>query len=501
MKERIWSSLIVAGLAVALASCDQSKPAQPVTVSSGSLGLVQKADFKDWPEPAVAFVLTGEMHGYIEPCGCSEPQYGGIARRASLMQQLRDKKWPLAALDVGGTLSNETAQSKLKFQTLLGALREMRYSSLQIGTEELRLGPADLVSSDVVPEEGQPTDTLRLLGANVLLFGSEEFATPVRHQLIKVGALKIGVTGVIGATHQAKLGMVDETSVKFTDPAKAIETALKSLKEQHPDLLVLVSHATADESRQLVEKFPEFNLALTTGGEEPLVDNPVTVGKTLLVSPGHKGKFVALLGYYPQEETQKYRFDLVRLDGDRFKNDPKMIQHMQLYQDLLKDGNLIESEPAIKHDKGTYVGAQKCGECHTKAFAKWKESKHSHAFESLKTGRLGISRIYDPECIGCHTVGWKVSGPLTRIVSRFESSYVNDTTAHLKGVQCENCHGPGSEHIALIEADKKAEASKLMRVTLEDSEKNQCRTCHDGDNSPKFKFEDYWPQIAHPGKD
>ena len=27
-----------------------------------------------WPEPQVALVLTGEQHGYLEPCGCSETQ-------------------------------------------------------------------------------------------------------------------------------------------------------------------------------------------------------------------------------------------------------------------------------------------------------------------------------------------------------------------------------------------------------------------------------------------
>src|SRR5262245_34376147 len=30
--------------------------------------------FDRWTKPAVALVLSGEQHGYLEPCGCSENQ-------------------------------------------------------------------------------------------------------------------------------------------------------------------------------------------------------------------------------------------------------------------------------------------------------------------------------------------------------------------------------------------------------------------------------------------
>src|SRR3954453_5485411 len=44
--------------------------------------------FPDWPEqpkPALVLALTGEMNGYLRPCGCSEGQSGGLARRAGLL--------------------------------------------------------------------------------------------------------------------------------------------------------------------------------------------------------------------------------------------------------------------------------------------------------------------------------------------------------------------------------------------------------------------------------
>lgn len=61
--------------------------------------------FWDWPKdvkPELVVLLTGEQHGYMQPCGCTSPQYGGLERRYNFMQQLmKDRRWPVAALDVG----------------------------------------------------------------------------------------------------------------------------------------------------------------------------------------------------------------------------------------------------------------------------------------------------------------------------------------------------------------------------------------------------------------
>src|SRR5437773_1800563 len=66
-------------------------------------GLVpaKEPPFAAWPKPAVALVITGQMTGYIEPCGCTglENQKGGLARRHMLIKQLVDEHgWPVISL-------------------------------------------------------------------------------------------------------------------------------------------------------------------------------------------------------------------------------------------------------------------------------------------------------------------------------------------------------------------------------------------------------------------
>ncbi|MBL9094574.1 MAG: hypothetical protein JNL96_25355, partial [Planctomycetaceae bacterium] len=63
-----------------------------------------------------------------------------------------------------------------------------------------------------------------------------------------------------------------------------------------------------------------------------------------------------------------------------------------------------------------------------------------------------------------------------------------------------NCHGPGAAHVAAEngnDATAQAQMRALMHVSLETIERTSCVKCHDHDNSPAFKFDDYWSKIAH----
>ena len=450
-----------------------------------------------WEKPAAIFAATGQMHGYFEPCGCSDPQYGGVSRRAELLSQLEKRGWPVVPVDLGGTMKRVRQQSQFKFQTLLAALKDMKYRSLALGTEELQLGAGWLLSQHVQNED-DPSLTLSFLAANVVLFGTEDLGTPVHHRVVQAGDRKVGLTAIYDPKLLDGSVNLDPDTVKVIDPVEPLKKAVAALQAEKVDLIVLLSHSRLATSKELAKQFPELPLILSTGPiEEPLTNNPLKIGQTTLVMVGHKGKHTGLVGWYPEAADDKFKFDLVKLDGKRFKDDPRMIEHMKFYQDMLKDSQLAETEPALQHPSGAkYVGAEKCGECHTKAFAKWSETGHAAAFDSLREGRRGIPRMFDPECLSCHVTGWH-----PQQVLRYDSGYINEKmSAHLLGNQCENCHGPGSKHIELVENDDLKAARKLVKVTLKQAQ-TFCYDCHDLDNSPHFVFEEYWPKVVHPGLD
>ena len=81
-----------------------------------------------------------------------------------------------------------------------------------------------------------------------------------------------------------------------------------------------------------------------------------------------------------------------------------------------------------------------------------------------------------------------------------------DKTPQLAHNGCENCHGPGSAHVAAESGEGKPTSGQIadLRAAMQISKpqiENTCTACHDGDNSLNFKFNDYWPKVEHHGKD
>lgn len=469
-----------------------------------------------WAKPRVAFILTGEQHGYIEPCGCSEEQYGGMARRGDLIAKLKKRGWNVVALDLGGLVKRIGRQAEMKFEKTVDGLARLNYAALAMGPEDLRM-------PDILLSLNDP-DKLPFLASNLLMYGDAELNPWAGSKVVTLADQQIGIASVmsksVGATVLPK-GQKD-AAITMTDPIAGLKTAIEKMNSQidanKPALRVLLSQCTFDETKELLKQFPDFDIVVSGRGSEEGRMKPDYVGDTAVVHVGQKGKYTGVLGYY-DKMTEPVKFELVQLDRHRFGDDEKMIKLMQEYQSQIKQVKLADDPTGIPHPSGaTFVGAEKCSECHSSAFEVWEKSKHAHAFESLnpankRTGyeRLkGIDRSFDPECIACHVTGWN-----SKEYFRYSSGFINDeyastpelkaSSTQLKGTQCESCHGPGSMHIELIDKEETLSAEEIktapgrmsVRITKAQAEDRTCNQCHDLDNSPKFKFNKYWPQIDH----
>ena len=473
--------------------------------------------FPEWPKPKLVLVATGEQHGYFEPCGCTANQLGGMSRRAGLFEKLRSLGWDVRGIDVGGLSHRTGPQAQLKFETTLEALRELKYVGLAMGPEELKLDVGYLLSQ----HQTEGDVPLAFLGANLIFFGSKELGTPLPLTIIEQDGLKVGITSVMSDTIRRKVipdRSADDAAaadLQWTDPDEALKDVLKKFDEADVRFRVLLSQSTVDESREFAKRFPAFDLIVTANGFGDGELKPELIGPVRLLQVGEKGKMAGVIGLYPDDKANPVRFELVKLSADRFPDSDQMTELMKTYQERLKDGQIVTADGASGHPSGaSFVGASKCGECHTKAFAIWEKTPHAHALETLDPAhqrhgfeRLqGVARTFDPECLACHVTGWE-----PREFVRFRTGFVNEEFAAddsekllqslLAGSQCENCHGPGSRHIELIEADNKEAANKEVRVTLQQAKDQTCVNCHDLDNSPDFKFDKYWEEVKHYGKD
>ncbi len=455
--------------------------------------------FVDWPKPKFALFFTGRQHGYIEPCGCTglTNQKGGLARRHTLLRQLRKKGWDVLTFDVGNQVRRSGRQAEIKFQMTFSGLKQMDYQAVGFGPDDLRLSFNEMVA---VVADGA-SGGVPLVSANVNVLGLHP-----RFRILTAGGVKIGVTSVLGKTKQRG---VNAAEVELSAPAEALKKVLPEMKQEGLDHAILLAFTSTDEARELARQFPEFDLIVTAGadGEPTRLPETVDGSSTQIIQTGVKGMYVGVVGFY-DDPQQLIRYQRTPLDH-RFADSAEMLQLLAAYQEQLKTLGLkgLGLKP-VRNPDGRYVGSETCGECHTSAYEVWKNSPHATATESLvhPPERGDIPRQFDPECLSCHVTGWNAQGHFP-----YESGYLDlAADEHLHGNGCENCHSPGADHAAAEEgegdlSDDQIDALRAnMRLSLEQAE-SSCMDCHDLDNSPDFHvrgaFQKYWKEIEHEGLD
>jgi hypothetical protein len=259
----------------------------------------------------------------------------------------------------------------------------------------------------------------------------------------------------------------------------------------------------------------------------------------MIVQVGWKGRYAGLVGAFKQADGSfDLRYARVPLgeeyitpgDEDAARKANPALGLLDRYAEKVKDDNLMARFPRSQHPaqekdaKLTFVGTDRCVKCHEAEAAKWNETAHGHALDSLeKVAKRPTLRQFDPECVVCHAVGFGYDTGYRDAVS----------TPALKHVGCESCHGPGSGHAAnpkdakllALQAPWRAERTdrlpdvKTMEAMarLNDAEREKyplkpaekrmaravaehCKGCHDVENDPQFDLYKYWPKIYHAAK-
>jgi len=145
-----------------------------------------------------------------------------------------------------------------------------------------------------------------------------------------------------------------------------------------------------------------------------------------------------------------------------------------------------------------YAGALACATCHgaqsgDRAYGTWRMSPHADAYATLSTARareiarqMGVTG--NPQrsdrCLACHTTGG--GEPAGRFLESFDPA---------QGVQCESCHGPGSEYLPqAVMLDPVAAADGGLRAV----DRTTCTRCHtSGIHGRSFDLEGSWSRIDH----
>lgn len=392
---------------------------------------------------AVTVFFTGNGLGALKPCGCTGGQLGGLSRRSTIFNRVsKDKR---LIIDTGSLVEGRSEQDEIKFNIILQAFRLLGYDLVSLSEEDIETGKNvgllddtgslfNIISSKQSSDVNIPAKFAR----NLLLRGE-----PV---LVTIAAFDAKTTPI------EQIGQLFASGV---NPAQV---------DSGPKVNILILNHCDDTIIDFITKRVPVVDCIVRPSES---DEPRAAGglnnRPLVVSVGRFGRYVGGLQITESPAYKgKPRLSFVTIPvTEELEEDTSLVQLYEGYQQIVGERNLLEKyQRFVLPDNLEYSGSESCKACHEYEYEKWSQKAHAHAYATLE--RVGSE--LDPECVSCHVVGME-----------YESGFVSEQkSSHMKNVGCENCHGPGSEHI------------RTAGDTALTEPKSGCIDCHTPDHSGEY---------------
>lgn len=391
----------------------------------------------------VVIFLTGNELGSLRPCGCSGGQLGGIEKRLSVFDRISPQR--RMVIDTGNLSAGDGEQDLIKFGIFWEAFKLLKYDLVCLTSQDL-----------VVAEH------LGLLSSPQQAFGLVEDREGA-FQVSRKRFPDLGLTVNVAAFDSRTTPAEDAANLFATGPGGSALNILILRDADRGLLLDLIAKSKGIDCIIFPSDADEPHI-LSEAGATPLV---ITVGRL--------GRYVGrLMATIPTQGARPVlEYGSIPVVED-LPDDAALVQLYKRYQQLVSAANLLENYPRFPlPDDLTFTGSESCKGCHSYEYGMWSEKSHAIALDSLR--KVGSDR--DPECVICHVIGME-----------YESGYISETrTPHLKDVGCENCHGPGSEHV------------KSFGKTATREPKMSCLACHTAEKSAGYAGheEEYMEKIKH----
>ena len=256
-----------------------------------SLGGFSLSSFNTNKVKKITILHTNDVHSHIDPFPATDPRnpnMGGVARRAAIIEQIRKEEANVLLLDAGdifqGTPYFNYYGGELEFKLM----SMMKYDLATIGNHDFDNGIKGLLVQ-------LPNATFDFVSANYDFRNTvlDTFIKP--YKIFKVDGVKIGIFG-LGVELK---GLVDEKLYKetvYNNPIEVAQDMSRILKEEKKcDLVICLSHLGFTYKNE-PDKASDINLARKTknidliigGHTHTFLDKPVieknNEGKEVLIN-------------------------------------------------------------------------------------------------------------------------------------------------------------------------------------------------------------------------
>lgn len=262
----------------------------------------------------ITILYTGDTHAMLYPCSCPLEPDGGVARRGSLISQLRKNNPETLVLDAGnffagGAMDEYTQNTEMdqeRTRVNLAAMEFMQYDAAAVQDNEFNFGRNFL-------EGIAAKNKIALLSCNLK-------SAKLSPYIIK--EFKDTTIGIIGVTGPAVANKA--VNLEFIEPRLAVKQAVEELKKKSINLIVVLSQLERSEEEGLIKEIPGIDI-LISGRAHEGEKNSLKIGSTLIVRSNWQGRRLGKLSLTVKDKKiSDYKVEELRL-SDKIKDDPKIL--------------------------------------------------------------------------------------------------------------------------------------------------------------------------------
>ena len=319
------------------------------------LGLLLSCSVADASD-TLTLIYSGEEQGQLGLHGCGTEQVGGLSRRQTVIQSLRQKHANTLNLHTGNILAPTDPNNELIYQIALEALGEMNYDAVFLGPQDLCL-PVDSLQALHANHPNLPVVCTNLLSPN-----ASSYPPYILHNT--PSQVKVALVGLISKSHETEVAAYNP-GITLTSPEEALDALEEEIVEKS-DVALGVFHGTEVEARGLAAQFSWLDVLILARNESADTSSPAIVRNTAIVTNPAKGEAVGVLeveldDHQSVVSRQDYRVEV----SERIAPDENLETLLALYHSLSEssdfDGNGdVPTDHAIHITYFHKRGCQKC---------------------------------------------------------------------------------------------------------------------------------------------
>lgn len=206
---------------------------------------------------------TNDTHSNIDPFPVNHPKYpnlGGVSRRATLIQSIREQEEHVLLVDAGDIFQGTPYFNKFKGVLEMKTMAAMNYEIVTLGNHDFDIGMEAYKSA-------LSHASFQVVNANYELSSTPLSDVVKPYTIIKKGGFKIGVFGV-GVDLQGLVPAESWKGLTYQDPVKVAQKQADALRKEGCDVVICLSHLGYEyKTNQVSDKI----LAASTTGIDVII--------------------------------------------------------------------------------------------------------------------------------------------------------------------------------------------------------------------------------------